>query len=252
MEPIVLKIGGHELDNPTFLDQLAAVIAKQHGHYVIVHGGGKEISQLQEKLGVRPQYVDGLRVSDETSLRIAEMVLCGTVNTRIVSVLLAHGVEAQGMRGADRGLIQVRKLQHPKGDLGRVGEPVAVRGDILQNLLWEGVLPVIAPICLGPEGTYNVNADHVAHAVASAIGARKVVFITNVPGILDNGALLPNLTPDSMHHLETSGVIHGGMLPKVHAARRLLDAGIPQIWITNLDGMMNNTGTVISPSTPLM
>ena len=135
---------------------------------VLVHGGGKEIGIIQRALGGEPRFIAGLRVTDEAALQAAEMVLCGSVSTRLVASLVAAGADALGLSGVDRGLIRAAKLEHAEGDLGRVGTPVAVRGDWLATLLAEGVLPVIAPISLGPDGPYNINADEAAGAEATA------------------------------------------------------------------------------------
>lgn len=243
--PIVLKIGGNELDQVGFVDQLAQTIAQSKVPLVVVHGGGKEISQLQAQLGITPHYIDGLRVSDELSLGVAEMVLCGKVNTRLVRALQLHGVEAQGLTGMDRGLIRARKLYHPQGDLGRVGEPFTVRGEVLLQLLEWGVTPVIAPICLGDDGPYNVNADHVAGAVAKAIEAEKVIFATNVRGVLHNDQPIPTLNMTLAEQLIDQQVIFGGMLPKVRTAQQLVAAGVPQVVITNLVGFLLNEGTAV-------
>jgi acetylglutamate kinase len=245
---IVLKIGGNNLDEPGFVENLAKTVVKRTEPIVIVHGGGKEISQMQQQFGLTPQYVDGLRVSDEDALQVAEMVLCGMVNTRIVRTLQMHGVEAQGLNGMDRGLIHAEKLKHPSGDLGRVGEVTYVRADILLKLLADGVTPVIAPICLGADGAFNVNADHVAGAVGKAIGAEQVVFVTNVNGVLNEDTLINRLTPDHADELIQNAVIHGGMLPKVHTALKLLNLGVPQVMITNLDGVVSGNGTAIIPN----
>lgn len=249
-QPIVLKISGHDLDQPGFIEALAKVVAQNDTPTIIVHGGGKEISQMQHQLGITPQYIDGLRVSDEQSLGVAEMVLCGIVNTRLVRTMQLHGVEAQGLNGMDRGLIQARKLHHPKGDLGRVGEAYEARGDILIDLLEQGVTPIIAPICLGDDGPFNVNADHVAGIIAIAVNAQKVIFTTNVQGVLQNDEVIPELTPSLTEKLIADEVIIGGMLPKVHTAQQLVASGVPQVIITNLTGIQQNFGTAIVPENP--
>ena len=244
--PIVLKLGGNEIDDSQFLEQLAHYLSSSHTPTIIVHGGGKEISHLQQKFDIVPQYVSGLRVSDPDSLKIAEMVLCGMVNTRLVRTLQLNGLEAQGMNGQDRGLIKARKLAHPAGDLGFVGEPIAVRGEVLQGMLAEGIIPVISPICLGEDSAYNVNADHVAGAVARAVGAEKVIFVTNVAGVMANDAILEWLTPRQADSFIANGTITGGMIPKVQTAQHLVAAGVPQITITNLHGAFTNSGTTIT------
>src|SRR5215470_3999432 len=138
---LVIKIGGNELDDPSFIDELAHAVAQMRPAPVLVHGGGKEIGQLQKALGGEPRFVAGLRVTDETALAAAEMVLCGSVSTRLVAALIAAGADAQGLSGVDRGLIRVAKTRHPDGDLGRVGSPVAVRAEVLRGLLEAGVVP---------------------------------------------------------------------------------------------------------------
>jgi acetylglutamate kinase len=253
MTTLILKIGGNELDDPTFVDDLARVVAGLRPAPVLVHGGGKEIGQLQQALGGEPHFVAGLRVTDETALRAAEMVLCGSVSTRLVAALLAAGADAQGLSGVDRGLIRVAKAQHPDGDLGWVGTPVAVRAEVLRILLDAQVIPVVAPISLGEGGVYNVNADEVAGAIAAALGdpssgsgeAAEVVFVTNVPGVLVGGELAPRLTEGQIADLIADGTISGGMIPKVRAALTALRAGVHAARITNLDGLSRGTGTVV-------
>lgn len=243
--PIVLKIGGTDLDEEGYVEALAQTLAQGQTPVIIVHGGGKEISQMQRLMKIQTNYLDGLRVTDEKTLQIAEMILCGTVNTRLVRTLVLAGVEAQGLNGMDRGLIRARKLHNPKGDLGYVGEPIEVRGDLLLDLLESGVTPVIAPICLGEDSALNVNADHVAGAVAKAVNAEKVIFATHVPGVLNNGELIRYLTPDVAAQLMADEVIHSGMVPKVYTAFELIDAGVPQVLITNLEGLLQGEGTTI-------
>ena len=244
-QPIVIKVGGNEIDHPEFLKSLIGYLAALDTPAVIVHGGGKEIGQLQQQMGLTPQYIDGLRVTDEATLAVVEMVLIGRVNTRLVRGLIAAGIEAVGMNGADRGLIRATKLHSPNGDLGRVGEVTSVRGDVLLALLDQGVTPVIAPVALGEDGgAYNINADHVAEAVAQAIGAEKVVFLTNVSAVLVNGQPRPSLSQDEALRLIADGVIFGGMIPKVQTALHAVAAGVPQAVITDLRGLGQNAGTV--------
>src|SRR5215210_796403 len=234
---LVLKIGGNEIDDPAFVAELARVVAGMRPAPVLVHGGGKEIGAIQRALGGEPRFVSGLRVTDEYGLQAAEMVLCGLVSTRLVAALLAAGADAQGLSGVDRGLIRVERQAHPDGDLGYVGRPVAVRAEVLRELLDQNVLPVLAPVSLGPDGVYNVNADEAAGAVAAALGDAEVVFVTNVPGVLVGDMVAPQLTPAKIAHLIDDGTISGGMIPKVRAALTALDAGVRSARITNLDGL---------------
>jgi acetylglutamate kinase len=247
MTILVLKIGGNEIDDSAFVDALARTVAQMRPAPVLVHGGGKEIGVLQMALGGEPRFVAGMRVTDATALAAAEMVLCGSVSTRLVAALLAAGADAQGLSGVDRGLIRVAKAQHPAGDLGRVGSPVAVRAEVLRGLLDAGVVPVVAPISLGPEGSYNVNADEAAGAIAAALGNAQVVFVTNVPGVLVADNVAPQLSQQQIEGLIADGTISGGMIPKVRAALTALDAGVQAARITNLEGLASGAGTMIVP-----
>ncbi len=241
---LVLKVGGNEIDDPKFLTGFASVVAKMNETPVIVHGGGKEIADLQLKFGLTPRFVEGLRVTDETSLAIAEMVLSGRVNKRIVVALLAAGADALGMSGVDRGVVRVEKLQHPAGDLGRVGQVVGVRGEVLHDFVARRIVPVVSPISLGAEGAYNVNADSVACALAAALNADAVVFVTNVAGVMQDEKVMPALTASEAETLIKSRVIFGGMIPKVRAALDAVAGGAKAARITNLDGLLAGTGTV--------
>ena len=245
----VTKIGGNEINAPGFLEELAAIQAAQTrlGGRIIVHGGGQDIAALQTRLGIEPVKVDGLRVTDAASLDAAEMVLSGHTNKQIVRALLAVGLDAVGLSGVDGRLLTCRQKQHPAVDLGLVGEITAVRAELLQRLLHAGILPVISPISLGEDGqTYNVNADEAAAAVAAALGAMSLDFVSNVPGVLAGGALLPHLTPDAAEALIVEGVISGGMIPKVRAALDALARGVPSVRIVDLAGLRGGGGTVFS------
>ena len=240
---LVLKVGGNEIDDANFLTGFASAIAKMHETPVVVHGGGKEIADLQVKLGLTPRFVEGLRVTDDASLAVAEMVLSGRVNKRIVAALLNAGADATGLSGVDRGLVRVEKMQHPGGDLGRVGKVVSVRGQVLCDLTAQKIVPVVSPISLGEEGSYNVNADSVACAIAAALNADAVVFVTNVPGVLQNNQVIPTLTTHEAESLIKSKVIFGGMIPKVRAALDAVAGGAKAARITNLDGLTSGNGT---------
>jgi acetylglutamate kinase len=246
MTTLVLKIGGNELDDPTFVGELTQIVTALRPAPVLVHGGGKEIGLLQKALGGEPRFVGGLRVTDDTALAAAEMVLCGTVSTRLVAALVAAGADAQGLSGVDRGLITVEKALHPEGDLGWVGTPVAVRSEVLLQYLSQNIIPVVAPISGGPGGAYNVNADEAAGAIASALGDAEVVFVTNVPGVIVDGAVAPHLSAQQIHDLIADGTIHSGMIPKVRSALTALSAGVQAARITNLAGLANGSGTRIA------
>ncbi len=241
---LVLKVGGNEIDDANFLGQFARAVATLESSPVVVHGGGKEIADLQVRLGLTPHFIEGLRVTDEASLAIAEMVLSGRVNKRIVAALLEAGAEAVGLSGVDFGLVRVEKMQHPAGDLGRVGRVVSVRGGVLRDFAGRHVIPVISPISLGPEGSYNVNADSVACAVASELNADAVVFVTNVAGVIRDDRIVPSLTRREAEALIRSQVIRGGMVPKVRAALEAIANGACASRITNLEGLTTQSGTL--------
>lgn len=239
----VIKISGHYLDDDRLLRQFARAAAAADERLVIVHGGGKEITRLQARLNIEPRYVDGLRITDADSLALVEMVLCGSVNKRLVRHLLAAGIDAQGLSGVDRGLVRARQMQHERADMGYTGTVTAVRGEVIGQLLQAGVLPVIAPVSVGDESNFNLNADPVAGAIAAAVAADRVVFISNVAGVLVDGRRVETLTlAEAQAHI-ASGVIYGGMIPKVETALNVLSSGIPQVVITDLDGWEARGGT---------
>ncbi|MCB9451207.1 MAG: acetylglutamate kinase [Anaerolineaceae bacterium] len=243
-QPVLIKIGGNEIDDPAFLAALPAVVAAINAPVIIVHGGGKEISALQQQMGIQPRYVDGVRITDAASLAVVEMVLCGVVNKRLVRILVNGGVDALGMSGADRGIVRAVPMQHADHEMGFTGSVAQVNGAALLDLLARGITPVIAPICLGTESNYNVNADHVAGAVAAATQAERVIFVTNVPGVLVDGQPVSRLTAAEAQTLIEDGTIFGGMIPKVQTALQALARGVPQVVITNLAGVRSGSGTV--------
>jgi acetylglutamate kinase len=245
----VLKIGGNELSDPGFLSTLAHSVAQLRDAtaepILIVHGGGRAIAGLQAQLGLPTHKVDGLRVTDLESLRVAEMALSGHSNKLIVKALLAAGVDALGLSGVDGGLLRCRKKQHPTADLGYVGEIVDVRADLLRQLAGLGVTAVLSPISLGRDGlTYNVNADEAAAAVATALDASLLDFVSNVPGVFNGRAVLPRLTAQQSEQFIQQGVISGGMIPKVRAALDAVARGVRQARIVDLAGLAGDGGTL--------
>ena len=246
---IIIKISGHELDSAEYVAEFAQVIREMNTPMVIVHGGGKEITTLQGRLGIEPHFVDGVRVTDAESLALVEMILCGTVNKRLVRTLVNAGVNAVGLSGVDGGMISAAKMYHETVDMGFTGEVTAVRVDLLLNLLDLGMIPVIAPICLGDENNFNVNADHVAGALAAAVEAERLVFLSNVPGVmrdLKDNKVIETLTPEQTEAMIADGVIFGGMIPKVRTALHALDEDVEQAVITDLAGLRSNGGTVFT------
>ena len=247
---MVLKVGGNELDDEAFLFGLTRAVqaVRDEGHFpVVVHGGGKAITDLQQKLGLAEKRIEGLRVTDPASLDVAEMVLSGLINKRIVRALVGEHIRAVGISGVDDGTIYVEKMFHPLGDLGRVGEVQDVDDHLLCALIDAGIVPVVSPISFGAlDGqSYNVNADHAATAIAAKLGAIKLVFISNVPGILVAGRVARVVTADQAESWIREGIITGGMIPKVRSAIDAVHAGVPQAVITNLAGVQDGTGTAV-------
>lgn len=248
MDSIVLKVGGNELDDSAFVDGLIDAIRtlwQQHA-VAVVHGGGKAIARLQERLCLTPRFVEGLRVTDDESLDVAEMVLSGWVNKRLVGRLVAERVPAMGLSGVDNGLFRVVKMYHHEHDLGWVGEVVDTQPADVSTLLEQRITPIISPISLGVDGhTYNVNADHAAAALSCALDAVELAFVSNVPGVLpaSGGACIPLLDDAQVASLIEEGTISGGMVPKVRSALSALEAGVPRVRITNLPGLCTDGGT---------
>ena len=211
---------------------------------VIVHGGGKAIARLQANLGLETRKVDGLRVTDADSMEAAEMVLSGHSNKLIVKALLAAGLDAIGLSGVDGRILQAVKKEHT-ADLGYVGEITAVNAAPIQQLTGLGYVVILSPISLGADGTtYNVNADEAATAVAAALNAGQLDFVSNVPGVLQDGRLLPRLTLADAKQLIANGVITDGMIPKVRAALTAVARGVPQARIVNLASLAGEGGTI--------
>ena len=227
---IVIKYGGHAMGDDTLATQFGRDIAllKQVGvNPVIVHGGGPQINAMLKRLAIQSSFVDGLRVTDAAMVEVVEMVLAGTVNKHVASLINQAGALAVGICGKDGGLIRARKLQRtvqdPEShieralDLGFVGEPEHVDVRVIHALTGAGLIPVIAPVGIGADGqTYNINADAVAGAVAGALGAQRLLMLTDVAGVLDgNKRVIPELTIAEVESGVASGMISGGMIPKV-------------------------------------
>ncbi len=243
--PTILKLGGHQLQDPAFLAGMAQAIRHKAGPHIVVHGGGDEISELQHRLGIEPRYHEGLRITDGAGLRLMTMALSGLVNKRLVGCLLAAGVDALGLSGVDRAIVRARA--HPDLPQSHTGVVTSVASERLQQLLELGITPVIAPLCLGEDEQeqYNVNADHVAAAVAAATQAERLFFLTDVPGVLDErGQALSELSAAAADTLLARGIIHQGMIPKVRSALSALSQGAREAIIGNLDGLRANRGTV--------
>ncbi|WP_158744686.1 acetylglutamate kinase [Acidisphaera sp. L21] len=242
---VVVKYGGHAMGEQHLAEQFGRDIAllKQVGiNPVIVHGGGPQINAMLKRLAIQSTFIDGLRVTDAAMVEVVEMVLAGTVNKHVAGLINQAGALAVGISGKDGGLIRARKLQRTVKDpgsniervldLGFVGEPTEIDVRVIHALTGAGLIPVIAPVGWGEDGqTYNINADTVAGAVAGALGAKRLLMLTDVPGVLDaDKKLIPELTIDDVSRLCAEGVITGGMIPKVEtcvdAVRRGVKAAV--------------------------
>ena len=216
---------------------------------VIVHGGGPRISQIMKKMGKEPSFIQGQRVTDQETMDIVEMVLGGLINKEIVALINSHGGKAVGLSGKDGGLIKAKKKILKKAvdageeeiiDIGLVGEVDSVDPVILDCIEKGGFVPVISPIGVGSKGeALNINADYVASAIASSLKAEKFILLTDVPGISDKrGRVISTISKKEIKKLIDNGTVSGGMLPKVQACTRAIDAGVKKTHI--LDGRMHH------------
>jgi acetylglutamate kinase len=239
---VVVKYGGAAMEDPALRASFAndIVLMRYVGmNPVVVHGGGPQISAHIKRLGGEPSFVGGYRVTTAADLEVVRMVLVGVINKDIVSLINRHGTLAAGLSGEDGNLIAVRRKQHPAGDLGFVGDVERVNPGILTDLLRD-FIPVIASLGVDPEGQpHNVNADEVAAAVAEALGADKLVYLTNVAGILGSqGELIGQLSADRAAELKATGAVGEGMIPKIDSALDAIKGGVPRVTI--LDGRLEH------------
>lgn len=226
----VVKYGGAAMEDPATRHRVCAEIASLHSQgmkFVVVHGGGKEISRMMERLGLKPHFIDGLRVTDVAAMEITEMVLSGTINSDLCSRISRCGARAVGLSGRDARLIQAKPLVGKNGeDMGRTGEVIQIDPSAILALLDQGIIPVVSPVGENATGEpMNLNADYAAAALAGAVRANTCVFLTDVPGVKKEGAVLPRLTGREIQTLITDGTISGGMIPKVECATRAVEAG---------------------------
>jgi acetylglutamate kinase len=199
-----------------------------------VHGGGREVTELQRTLGAEPEWRDGLRVTTPDALRAVSMVLSGLVNKRLAALLLGVGVEAVGISGEDGGLLRAEPARG--GQLGLTGEIRQVKPQLLLSLLESGYVPVVSPVSRGPNGgALNVNADDAAAAVAAGVAASRFLMVSNIPGVLDGEAVIPEIDAAAVEELIASGVASGGMAPKLRAAARAAAAGVGEVRIGGLE-----------------
>ena len=248
-ETFVVKYGGHAMGNAELASRFASdiVMLRQVGiNPIVVHGGGPQIGKMLERLKIQSDFVDGLRVTDQATVEIVEMVLSGSINKQIVSAINAAGGTAVGLSGKDGDLIQAQKLRRTRRetdsniekilDLGFVGEPDRITPGILEAFEESDIIPVIAPIGIGAGGeTYNINADTAAGAIASALGARRLLMLTDVAGVLDqNKELIADLNLEQARAMIKDGTISGGMIPKVETCMQAVKRGVEAAVI--LDG----------------
>ncbi len=247
---MVIKIGGHAMVNYEVLEETIRDIILLYFvgiKPVIVHGGGPEISEKMERLGLKPRFVEGLRVTDSETMEVVEMVLDGKINSKIVTTFIRLGGKAVGLSGKDGLLIVARKkeMKMKKGDeeviidLGFVGETELVNPEILKILLENGFIPVVSPVATDLAGnTYNLNADIVAGDIAAALKAKKLIMLTDVPGLLrdveDKNSLISRMSLSELEEMMNSGAIVGGMKPKVEAVIRAMRGGVEKAHI--IDG----------------
>jgi acetylglutamate kinase len=258
-ETVVIKYGGHAMENERLKQAFALNVAllRYVGiHPVIVHGGGPQISRVLEQLRIKSTFCEGQRVTDEATMNVVEMVLAGTVNSEIVNLLNLAGVKAVGLSGKDGHSVRAEKLLlHPANsgenaaasdsvlkmvDLGKVGEVAGVDTSLLLALAAAGFTPVLAPVGVDKNGeTYNINADSVAGAVAAALGAKRLLLLTDVEGVLDaDEKLIRSISARETRTLFENGALKGGMIPKVKCCLEALEGGVEKAMI--IDGRVEN------------
>jgi acetylglutamate kinase len=248
-EIVVVKYGGHAMGDEATARSFARdiVMLEQVGiNPIVVHGGGPQISAMLKKLGVTSEFVGGYRVTDEITIEVVEMVLAGSLNKQIVGYINAAGGKAVGLCGKDGDMVKAvkatRTVKDPDSniekviDIGYVGEPDKVDTKILDTIVGRELIPVLAPVCTSATGeTYNVNADTFAGAIAGAMNAKRLLLLTDVPGVLDkNKKLIPELTVSDCRRLMADGTITGGMIPKIETCIFALERGVEAVVI--LDG----------------
>jgi acetylglutamate kinase len=245
---VVVKYGGHAMGDPELARAFArdiTLLETSGVHPIVVHGGGPQIGQMLDRLGIKSEFKGGLRVTDKATVEVVEMVLAGSINKEIVMAINAEGGKAVGLSGKDGNMVfaeRVTKTQKDPDsniekviDLGFVGEPKVVNRAVIDMVLKAELIPVIAPVAPGNDGnTYNVNADTFAGAIAGALGAARLLFLTDVPGVLDRDRkLIRELTRKEALALIADGTISGGMIPKVETCLDALDRGVEGVVILN-------------------
>jgi acetylglutamate kinase len=248
-ETVVVKYGGHAMGEEDMARSFArdVVLMEQTAiNPVVVHGGGPQIGEMLKRLGIKSEFAGGLRITDAATIEIVEMVLAGSINKQLVGFINEAGGKAVGLTGRDGNMVVARKVNRAVVDpgsniekivdLGFVGEPDKIDTTVLTQILGRELIPVLAPLAAAPQGgTYNVNADTFAGAIAGALKAKRLLLLTDVPGVLDkSNKLIKQLSPDDARELIAAGTISGGMIPKVETCIYALEAGVEGVVI--LDG----------------
>ena len=253
---MIIKVGGHAMVNSQVMSDIVQdiVLLRFVGiHPIIVHGGGPEITEKMERMGKKPEFVGGLRITDDETLEIARMVLVGNINTEIVSLIGRHGGKGIGLSGKDGKLIIAKKKPFQKVmienvehevDLGWVGDTEIINTEILNIVTREGYIPVISPIAMDVKGkALNLNADTIAGDIAAALSAKKLILMTDVPGVLrdpsDRSSRISRVTLEDVEHLIRTGVISGGMIPKMRGAATAVESGVENVHI--IDGSISHS-----------
>ena len=247
----VVKVGGNELDRREWVAACANALVGA-APVVVVHGGGQAVSALSRRLSLPVEKRDGLRVTTPEIAEVVEMVLGGPVNRLLVSALRAAGLDAIGLSGVDGGLLEASALSNGRGGLGHVGEIVKVRASLLESLLLAGLTPVVAPVApAAADGVpFNVNADHAAAAVASALHAEELLFVSDIPGVEIDGVAQPTLAAAEVESMIESGIATDGMAAKLRAATQALGAGVRAVRIGDLDMFASATAGTRLLATP--
>lgn len=229
MKPIVIKIGGAAAENDAVLRELFAEIAELDAPAILVHGGGKVVSEYSRRLGYEPLFRDGIRYTTVPEMEIVDMGLAGAVNTRLVRIAVASGLRACGITGADDSLIRGVRIAGPDD---RTGKPAAVNTRIVSDLLAAGIFPVVAPVSSDPNGEpLNINADAAAQAIATALGATALIFVSDIPGVLREDVTIKAIQVATIEELISAGVVSGGMTAKLRSCGEAISDGIDSVII---------------------
>lgn len=255
---IIIKFGGSLAQNNDALNELTKAVSElvKEGHQVaLVHGGGKDINENLSLLKEEVKFINGLRVTDAPVLKMVEMTLSGYVNKMLVRLFIIHGAKAVGISGVDGMLFEAKKIDN-EDDLGFVGDIINVNNSLIETLWNDSYIPVVSPISVSADGqSWNINADNAASALAVALKADQLVFVSDVPGVLNDGKVIPALDEAKIEELIASEVISGGMIPKTRSSLESIKAGVKSIHIvgwSNSENFMNqllgqaNHGTIIS------